>query len=114
MWAVCVALINTNLSDDSLAHAINVVAPRHIIAAGGLVNTLATVLPKLASEVQCGSHGENFHRLPRVDLEIDRYEGRRLSSSELSTTLPHGSGAIHLYFWHDRIYPKPPMSAIFG
>jgi fatty-acyl-CoA synthase len=77
-----VALINTNLSDDSLAHAINVVAPRHIIAAGDLVNTLATVLPKLAPEVQCGSHGENFHRLPRVDLEIDRHEGRSLTNSE--------------------------------
>src|SRR5437879_3817923 len=43
-----VALLNTNLAGPSLAHCINVVAPKHIIVAAELAGTFATAQPHLA------------------------------------------------------------------
>jgi fatty-acyl-CoA synthase len=64
-----VALINTNLIGDALRHAIDIVAPRHIIVATELADIVATVLPKLSS-VRAWAHGGEAHGWPRVDAEI--------------------------------------------
>jgi fatty-acyl-CoA synthase len=61
-----VALINTNLAGDALRHAIDIVAPRHIIVAAELADVVAAVLPKLAP-VQPWLHGGDGHGWPRVD-----------------------------------------------
>ena len=66
-----VALINTNLIGNELVHAINLVAPRHLIVGGELVEALADVLPQLASTVRCWAHGELSHGFPRIDHEIE-------------------------------------------
>ena len=42
-----VALLNTNLVGPSLAHCINIVAPKHLIVAAELVDPLTTALPDL-------------------------------------------------------------------
>jgi len=68
-----VSLVNTNLAGDSLAHAINIVKPRHVIVGAELVDAFAAVLPQLASEIQGWAHGQDGHGFPRIDHEIQRY-----------------------------------------
>ena len=67
-----VALLNTNVVGDSLAHAINVVAPKHIIAGGALVDALADVRTRLSPAIQKWAYGENVHGLKSIDQEIER------------------------------------------
>ncbi len=42
-----VALINTNLRGQALAHCLNLAAPGHIIVAGELADALATAMPAI-------------------------------------------------------------------
>lgn len=76
-----VALINTNLTSDSLVHSINIVAPRHVIVAVELVDALANVAARLQG-VQCWAHGPGDHGLPRIDREIQPISGDGLHSPE--------------------------------
>ena len=77
-----VSLLNTNLAGDSLAHSINLVAPKHVIVGAKLVDAFAAVSPKLAPGVKSWTHGEGNHRFPRIDHEIHRVAGDGLQSSE--------------------------------
>jgi fatty-acyl-CoA synthase len=61
-----VALINTNLVGDALRHAIDIVAPRHIIVAAELADAVAEILPKLGV-TQPWAHGRDAHGWPRID-----------------------------------------------
>ena len=62
-----VALINTNLAGDALRHAIDIVAPRHIIAAESLADAFAPVLPRLAHSAEIWVHGGPAHGWPRIE-----------------------------------------------
>src|SRR5208282_6299632 len=42
-----VALLNTNLAGESLAHAINIVAPKHVIVGAALADALADVASRI-------------------------------------------------------------------
>ena len=77
-----VSLVNTNLSGDSLLHAVNTVAPKHVIVGAELAHALAAVLPRLAPGIQCWAYGEGSHGYPRIDHEIQRSAGDRLRSPE--------------------------------
>ena len=77
-----VALLNTNLTDDSLAHSINLVAPKHVIVGADLVDTFAAVSSRLAPGVKIWTHGQGNHGFPRIDHEIQGVAGDRLQSSE--------------------------------
>ena len=77
-----VALINTNLTGDALAHAINIVTPRHIIVGGEFADTFGAILPRLASEVQTWIHGEGTDSVGRIDGKIELEAGGPLSASE--------------------------------
>ena len=77
-----VSLLNTNLVGAALVHAINIVAPKHIIVGADLLDTFATVLPRIDPGISCWTYGEANHRLPRIDLEIATSGGERLHSSE--------------------------------
>ena len=54
-----VALLNTNLVGPSLAHCIDIVAPKYIIVASELAQVLATAQPHLKTKAQVWSHGES-------------------------------------------------------
>jgi fatty-acyl-CoA synthase len=54
-----VSLLNTNLAGLSLAHCINIVAPKHIIVDTELAAAFATAQPHLATTATIWSHGEN-------------------------------------------------------
>jgi fatty-acyl-CoA synthase len=77
-----VSLVNTNLVGAALEHSISIVAPKHIIVAADLLDTVAPALPRLGPGIRCWTHGDGNHGLPRIDLEIDRSSGEVLRSSE--------------------------------
>jgi len=65
-----VSLLNTNLVGDSLLHAINIVAPRHVIADVALAEALDGIEARLSPEIQIWTHGESHRGLSRIDDEI--------------------------------------------
>lgn len=66
-----VSLLNTNLVGDSLAHAINIVTPKHIIVSATLADAFDSVVTKTSPEIQRWVHGENSHEFLRIDDELD-------------------------------------------
>ena len=78
-----VSLLNTNLVGPSLAHCINIVAPRHIIVAAELTDRLTTALPGPAGAAKIWTHGAGPGPFPRIDVDIERYAGQKLSQAEL-------------------------------
>src|SRR5215468_6273577 len=60
-----VALINTNLRGELLAHSLNLVAPRYVIAGASLAEAVRTVRPRLAPDVECWTSGPGGGDLPR-------------------------------------------------
>jgi fatty-acyl-CoA synthase len=77
-----VSLLNTNLTGDALAHAINIVAPKHLIVGAELADALANVSTKISPSIQHWAHGENQHGIARIDREIERYTDAGLSGTE--------------------------------
>ncbi len=77
-----VALLNTNLAGPSLAHCINVVAPKHIVVAAELAGTFATAQPHLAVNAKVWVHGESGGGFARIDREIEQHAGHPLDGGE--------------------------------
>ena len=77
-----VALLNTNLAGASLAHCINTVSPKHVIAAAELIDSLTTALPDLAGAPAIWIHGAADDRFPRVDRAIERCGAERVRDEE--------------------------------
>ena len=77
-----VSLINTNLVGSQLAHSINIAKPKHIIVGSELADTLAAVIPQLASGVRYWVHGRGNHGFRRIDHEIRCSADDRLHSAE--------------------------------
>src|SRR5580692_10834218 len=62
-----VALLNTNPVGPSLAHCINIVGPKHLIAAGEFIEPLTTALPSLTVSPAIWSHGADHAEFQRID-----------------------------------------------
>ena len=77
-----VALLNTNLVGPSLAHCVNIVAPKHLIVAADLIDPLTTALPHLTSPPTIWVHGDSQASFRRIDLDIERRDGATLIDSE--------------------------------
>jgi fatty-acyl-CoA synthase len=67
---VTVALINTNLHGESLAHSLNLVTPRYVIAGAAHAAPLGAVRAQLTQGTQCWVLGEGAQDMPRLDLAI--------------------------------------------
>ncbi|MGO9267869.1 MAG: long-chain-acyl-CoA synthetase [Candidatus Binataceae bacterium] len=93
-----VSLINTNLTGDSLAHSINVVAPKHVIVDAELAEALAAAIPGLASPVQCWVHGdgEGAGGFRRIDRESELEAGDPLFGPECRS-LQISNCALYIY-----------------
>jgi fatty-acyl-CoA synthase len=66
-----VSLINTNLTGQSLAHSINLVKPKHLIVASELVDGVADIRSRLASDLKCWTYGDDGgDRFSRIDTEM--------------------------------------------
>jgi len=77
-----VALLNTNLAGPSLAHCIDLVAPKHVIVANALAATLAGAERQLASKPKIWVHGARIGVWPRIDLAIEPLDGGPLAAGE--------------------------------
>jgi len=78
-----VSLINVNLVGASLAHCINIVAPKHLIVAAELGDAFATALPDVKYAPTIWSHGaSNNNRFDRIDREIERHSCAPLTAME--------------------------------
>jgi fatty-acyl-CoA synthase len=77
-----VSLLNVNLTGSSLAHCVNVVSPKHLIAASEFAGQLASALPALAPAPTIWIHGNEPSSWPRLDLEIEARLGDPLSEAE--------------------------------
>ena len=79
---VTVSLLNTNLTGELLAHAIQVVAPRCVLVGAALSGALQGARARLPSTLACWAHGAGEAGLPRLDLEAARMPADRLSEAE--------------------------------
>ena len=68
-----VALLNTNLRGPSLAHCINIVAPKQIIVDEALADSLSSALPWLTVSPGVSAH---------IDRTVEQYGGEPLAESE--------------------------------
>jgi fatty-acyl-CoA synthase len=66
-----VALLNTNLSGQALAHCIHVARPTHLIVSAELIDSLVTSMPGGAAEPSIWIHGADHDSFPRIDLVVD-------------------------------------------
>src|SRR5450755_173361 len=77
-----VALLNTQLVGDSLAHAVSVVAPHHVIVGTQSAAALAAVRSRFTPEIECWGHGAGRHGLARIDTAIQGVAAEKLARSE--------------------------------
>src|SRR4029077_10747388 len=78
-----VGLLNTNLVGPSLAHCIDIVAPKYVIVAAELAQTFASAKPHLKSKAQVWSYGQ-IGDCPRIDLAVEAVSDAPLAASERS------------------------------
>jgi len=81
---VTVALINTNLRGELLAHSLNLIAPRYVITGASLIEAVNEVLPRLTCPVECLSSGSGAATmgLEPLDPTIDALPGDPLQRAE--------------------------------
>jgi fatty-acyl-CoA synthase len=78
-----VALINTNLRGELLAHSLNLVAQRYVIAGASLSEAVRTVRPLLLPGVECWVNGPGGGDLPRLDESIAGLPADALRATEV-------------------------------
>jgi len=76
------ALLNTHLVGPTLAHCIDLVRPKHVIAAGELLDAMTGAEPYLKTRPQVWAHGETVADLPRIDHAVTTYEAGKLTPAE--------------------------------
>jgi fatty-acyl-CoA synthase len=77
-----VALLNTNLTGRSLAHCIEIVAPRHMIVATELLESHAGARPHLTVRPGLWAHGADAADFTRIDRDLERYSDGPLDAAE--------------------------------
>jgi fatty-acyl-CoA synthase len=91
-----VSLLNTNLTGTSLAHCINLVAPRHIIVASELVDRFNGARDGLSGELAVSVHGDGVPGFARIDRDVDAYPAGPLTPSE-SRRVTIEDRALYIY-----------------
>jgi fatty-acyl-CoA synthase len=70
---IVVALINTELRGQSLAHCVDIVTPKHVIVAAECTAQFASASPQLISGPTVWAHGESGAGFARIDNTIAHY-----------------------------------------
>jgi fatty-acyl-CoA synthase len=79
---VVVALINTQLRGLSLAHCIDIVAPKHVIVAADYAAELQAAAAQLMTRPKIWAHGAGDGAYERIDDAVERFAGDSLTSAE--------------------------------
>ena len=103
-----VALLNTNLVGQSLAHCIDAVRPRHIVVGSDIVDHLVSALPYMSAAPRLWSHGANDNAFPRIDDAIRQYPEQPLSGQERRHVTLHDL-ALYIYTSGTSGLPKAAM-----
>jgi fatty-acyl-CoA synthase len=98
-----VALLNTNLVGMSLAHSINIAAPKHIIVAEELAEAFAAAQPHIVAPARIWRHGTGAADGWAIERAVDRLSGSTLTEAECLPPMVS-----------DRALPRPPASATTG
>jgi fatty-acyl-CoA synthase len=77
-----VALLNTNLAGQALAHCINIVEPKAIIVGAGLADVLASAEGLLTTRCPVWSHGDNDRGWPRIDEAVAGLSDEALAADQ--------------------------------
>jgi fatty-acyl-CoA synthase len=77
-----VALLNTNLTGTALAHCVNVVAPKHVIVAAELLQSLDSARAHITADAKIWLHGDAKANFARIDREVEGLSGDDLAQSE--------------------------------
>jgi fatty-acyl-CoA synthase len=93
---VVVSLLNSNLTDAPLAHAMRVVAPRGLVVAPELCAALRSVTAQLPRSLGVWADGPGNPALPRLDLEVADMRVEPVTSMECP---PPGLDAPALYIY---------------
>lgn len=91
-----VALLNTNLVGTSLAHCIDIVAPKHVIVGADLVEITENARPFLVTPAKIWSHGPSATHYPDVVAELASLSGDPLAEHE-STPVSIEDHALYVY-----------------
>jgi fatty-acyl-CoA synthase len=90
-----VALVNPNLTGDSLLHAITAVAPRHVIVGAALEPAVTDLRDRLPHELRVWTHGAGGVA-PRIDAPVAALSAEPLGAGE--RRVPSlGELALHIY-----------------
>ncbi len=91
-----IALLNTNLTGQALAHCIAVAAPSHVIVAAELAQSFSAAALHLAAAPKVWLHGEAPLAAARIDIAIDALDGADLSAAE-KRDARHADRALLIY-----------------
>jgi fatty-acyl-CoA synthase len=81
---ICVALLNTQLRGEVLAHCIRIVAPKLVIVGSELCDAVPGVRPHLDSALAWWAFGDGSHDLPRLDLAAADFPSMPISPGEIA------------------------------
>ena len=101
-----VALINTNLTGQSLCHCINVVKPKHVIVAAEFLDPVMTIRDQITGDAKIWLHGEAASNLPRIDKDVAIRSGDKLTEAE-RCALTIEDRALFIYTSGTTGMPKP-------
>jgi fatty-acyl-CoA synthase len=91
-----VALINTNLRGEALAHAIGVVSPRHVIVAATLLPACEAVMAATPARVRYWVYGGDRAGFTRLDECLMRYPAAPLANGEARSVTTR-TRALYIY-----------------
>ena len=93
---VTVALINTHLMGEALAHSIGIVSPKALIVGGDLAGKLCTVRMRLPPALMCRSVGSGGEDIAPIEPELRRLSGETLLESECPSP-SMDAAALYIY-----------------
>jgi fatty-acyl-CoA synthase len=93
---VVVALINSQLSGEVLAHSINIARPKALIVGADLAPRVAAVRAHLAPDLTCRVQGSSAQNFAALEPELAALSGERLDAAERT---PPAIDATALYIY---------------
>jgi fatty-acyl-CoA synthase len=93
---VMVALINSNLAGEGLAHSINIVTPRAVIVGGELAARVGAVRARLQSALPCWVHGHSTEDFAPLSPALARHSGAELRDADCAPP-PLEATALYIY-----------------